>query len=169
MVYKRLFYLLLFAIFCAGAYYFFDRYRASGAYIDDTFSNVAATNKQFPSALGGFCFGGTDLLSAKVIHETPSSLLFEVTYCNTEILDGAVLGVSALRDDEYVYNFAFTPGGTVIGHGRGYVKLSASNLPKPMEQFEYSLMLYGNNSGAEFVSYPFRYQKVWCTAEICDE
>lgn len=141
----------------------------SGQYVDATFSNKIADNKQFPVPIEGFCFGGTDLLSAKVVRETSSTLLLEVTYCNDVVGDKAVLGLDLSRGQERVGKWAYTPGGTVVGYGRGYVRLSVSDLEEPVTLSDYVLWIYGNNSGSDLISYPFRYEKLWCTGIKCND
>ncbi len=167
MTYKTLFFILCLIIVSICIFYAIQEYKKSGRYIDETFSNRMADNKQFPFHIEGDCFGGTDLLSAKVIRETSSSLLLYVTYCNKVVSDRAVLGIWI--SDGSVADWSSTPGGTVAGHGGSYVRLQVSNLEQPITVSDYTIKIYGNNSGKEIISYPFHYEKVWCNGTECKD
>ena len=119
MIYKALIFVLLLALLCFGVYNAVHSYKSSGEYIDATFSNRIADNKQFPASIAGFCFGCSDILAARVLNETPSSLFLEVTYCNEEVSDRAVLGLDVTWGQERGGGkWSYTPGGTVSGYGR---------------------------------------------------
>lgn len=176
MSYKTLLSVLcLFTIFL-GVYYGVRLYRSSGQYIDSTFSNKIADNKQFPASIEGFCFGGSDILAARVLNETPSSLFLEVTYCNEEVSDRAVLGLGVTWGLDVTVDqeggggkWAYTPGGTVSGYGKGYVRLNAYNLERSVTLSDYTLSLYRNDARTNIISYPFRYEKMWCTESKCND
>ena len=159
--------MLSFIAIVSGIVYAVQCYKVSGLYIDNTFSNRLADNKQFPAPIEGACFGETDLLSAKIIRETPSSLLLRLTYCNTLMSDKAVLGISV--DEDTRSAFGFTPGGTVSGYGFGYVRLEAYRLNKPTSVSNYTIKIYGNKSGRSVASYPFVYEKIWCNVSECED
>lgn len=166
MNYRILFFTLCLIIIVCGAFYAEQEYQKSGQHIDATFSNRTADNKQLPANLEGSCFGETDLLSASVIRETPSSLLLYITYCNNLVSDKAVLGIGS--DHIPGVQWINTPGGTVHGYGYGYARLFLSDLEKPITVSDYKISIYGNNSGANIVSYKFHHEKVWCVGDECN-
>ena len=161
MYYKGIFVVLGLIIV---TFYAVQEYKKSGSYIDSTFSNISTENQQYPKVIEGSCSSGVNILSAKVINETPSSILLRVIYCNDLVSDKAVLGIKA---NAYPIGWAYTPGGTVVGHGDGYVRLEATYFEKPITVSSYKIWLYGNNSSSELATYNFNYEKVWCTNIEC--
>lgn len=127
-------------------------------YIDATFSNRIADNRQLPVFLGE-CVGPTRILSTSVVHETPSSLLVQIEYCITEN-DGAL--ATQLRLAEYdSQDWFFTPGSTTHGHGTTYARLGRQPSKDVETISTYRAQLYRNGAGTEVTTSPLLYTKEW--------
>ncbi|MHB8651939.1 MAG: hypothetical protein ACYC8S_02275 [Minisyncoccota bacterium] len=166
---KRAIALIILVVFLVGGIVFVGRYLFlhSGYYIDKTFSNKINDNKQHPVVLEGQCFGGIDLLSARIVNETDSSLLFQVQYCNEspQNYDQVDLGINALGDTGL--SFGVKPGSVMAGYGSSLVRLFLYGSTKSATTTAYELYLYNDRTGEKIVGYPFQYIKRWCVEEGC--
>jgi hypothetical protein len=100
------------------------------------------------------------------VHETPSTLLIKITYCNNE--NDGTLGTQ-LRLSEYESeNWIFTPGATVHGQGTTFARLISRNLEAPITISEYRAQLYSNHTGLEVATFPFQYTKEWSNVQNPD-